>query len=196
MDQELFYLLGFVSVASALGAVTRRHPVYAGLFLMSFFFSLSGLYALLAAPFVAAMQILVYVGAILVLFVFMIMLLDLKAQERGFGGIVGKRYAGLTAGLIATMVGAVSILGALAIGEGKDWGAVPAGELESFGSIQEIGLAMFSQGDGYVIGVELTSLLLLVAAIGAVFLASPDESDEAVEETSDDSPAPMEAIEV
>lgn len=159
----VFYGLATVMVASALGVILARHPVYAVLSLVGTILALSGLFVLLQAYFVAVVQVLVYAGAILVLFLFVVMLLDL-APERVFriqGGTM--RPAGAIAGLL--------FLGQLILATRK--GLTPlvpsAGEISPLpGTTAAVGQQLFTT---YALPFEVASLLLLVGIVGAIVLA-------------------------
>lgn len=155
-----FYFFALLAIASALCFVTRKSPVPAALWLVNVMFALSGLYVLLDAPFVAAIQVLVYAGAIMVVFVFVVMLLNLGRAE----GVSDVRSAGARLGAGALGIGlAASVLVAL-----RDH--VPDGEPEvaTDNVVTPIAAALFND---YLIAFEVTSLVLLVAVVGAVVLA-------------------------
>ena len=158
----LFYAFSTVAVLSALAVVTRRNPIAAAVSLVVCFFFLSGMYVLLDAHFVAVTQVLVYAGAIMVLFIFVIMLLNL----RGEGGMVMPAFAprailGLvSAGLVGT--GVVTAVSALKMSVGKTVS-------EEYGTIEAVGTEIF--GGRYLLAFEVVSVLLTVAMIGAVVLA-------------------------
>jgi NADH-quinone oxidoreductase subunit J len=158
----LFYVFALGVALSALSVVTRKNPIASAVSLVSCFFFLSAIYAMLDAHFVAVTQILVYAGAIMVLFIFVIMLLNL----RGAGGTIRPTWApravaGLAAaGLVGT--GLVTALSALTT---PFQGQVPA----DFGTIEQVGNTIF--GGQYLLPFEVASALLTVAMVGAVVLA-------------------------
>jgi NADH-quinone oxidoreductase subunit J len=154
-----FYLFALLAIASALCFVTRKSPVAAALWLVNVMFALSGLYVMLDAPFVAAIQVLVYAGAIMVVFVFVVMLLNL-----GRGELVDVRSVASRLG-----AGAVGIaLAALVLMVLRD--KIPPVEYApaSDNVVTPIAAALFTD---YLIAFEVTSLVLLVAVVGAVVLA-------------------------
>ncbi|MBI4409166.1 MAG: NADH-quinone oxidoreductase subunit J [Gemmatimonadetes bacterium] len=167
MSDLLWWVFASLAIGGGLGMVTRKNPIASLLFLVLTFFSLAALYVLLGAHFIAAIQVIVYAGAIMVLFLFVIMLLNLghdyRPDVRGGAWIVaGFATAGLTGWLLTrvlTTEGAVVAQGgeleiAAAV---REWNAVGA-----------IALPLFRD---YLVPFELTSVLLLVAIIGAVLLA-------------------------
>ncbi len=164
MPETLFVLLSMLALGSAVYVVTARNPVYAVIGLMAFFLAISGMYVLLKAPFLAAVQVIVYVGAILVLFLFVIMLFDLRELESE-----GWRLSGMTLGVTALLV---SLMGGLAIvpvlravkSVDSGWGRISS----DFGSTKSLAMLAYQQ---YPLPIELISLLLLAAIIGAVALA-------------------------
>ncbi len=157
--QFQFYLFSLLAVASALLFVTRRNPVPAALWLVNVMFALSGLYVMLDAPFVGVIQVLVYAGAIMVVFVFVVMLLNLGSAEvsdlRALGARLGAGLVGLAllANLLVVQRGGVPRV-ALA----------PAAD----NAVTPVAVSLFSD---YLVAFELTSVVLLVAVIGAVLLA-------------------------
>lgn len=157
--QFQFYLFSLLAVASALLFVTRRNPVPAALWLVNVMFALSGLYVMLDAPFVGAIQVLVYAGAIMVVFVFVVMLLNLGRSEitdlRALGARLGAGFVGLA--LLANLL-------VLQRGPIQKTELAPAAD----NVVTPVAISLFSD---YLIAFELTSVVLLVAVIGAVLLA-------------------------
>ncbi len=140
--------------------ILQKNPLSAVLFLVLTFFCLAALFVLLSAPFIAALQVIVYAGAILVLFLFVIMLLNLKGQsERGIPAlkVVGVVVAGLF--LIVTAV----LLRTINLPPDSSF-AQPGPQL---GSVESVGLTLFSE---YLLPLEIVSFLLLAGIIGAVVL--------------------------
>lgn len=157
--QFQFYLFSLIAIASALLFVTRRNPVPAALWLVNVMFALSGLYVMLDAPFVGVIQVLVYAGAIMVVFVFVVMLLNLGRSEltdlRGLGARLG-------AGLVALVLLANLLV--------TQRGALPRVALAPWSDnvVTPVASALFTD---YLVAFELTSVVLLVAVIGAVLLS-------------------------
>jgi len=181
MTEIVFYVLAAAAVLSGLLCITQKNPVPAALWLVSTMFSLAAIYVLFSAHFIAAMQVLVYAGAVMVLFLFVIMLLNLGRAEsdvkRGPAVLVA---VGLAAALVITLivVGKTSLAGlAIELGKGQSAGS-PDAVLPGGGAVT--GAASFSNAIGavaapmfqvYLIPFEITSILLLAAAVGAVVLA-------------------------
>jgi len=153
-----FVILAVLTIAAALTVVLHRNPVHSALGLVSTLFLLSVQFVGLDAEMVAVLQIIVYAGAVVVLFLFVIMLLNLQVEVRRTGGpvLVGVAVSG------AVALGALLMQGVWRTSPGA--ADVPAG----FGSTTAIGERLFT---AYLVPFELTSLLLLVAVIGAVVLA-------------------------
>jgi NADH-quinone oxidoreductase subunit J len=192
VSELVFYLLGGLAVASSVLVITSRNPVASLLFLVLSFFCLAGLFATLEAHFIAAIQILIYAGAILVLFLFVIMLLNLGRGEP-WGRLPRPLALALTgaaaAGFVLFMVLAFrqtperlpetpSVLAAAEETTGPTpGGAAPARqtarraaspEAGVVGSTEAVGVSLFRD---FLLPFEVTSLLLLVAMVGAVMLA-------------------------
>jgi NADH-quinone oxidoreductase subunit J len=162
-----FYLFGIVAIVSALLFVTRNSPVAAALWLVNTMFCLAALYVLLDAQFIGAIQVLVYAGAIMVVFLFVIMLLNLGhpselADARSFGW----KLAAGAVGLI--LIGEIFALTRVCV---PDAFSVPAGSIAAdvaqHGAIAPIARPLFTD---YLLAFELTSILLLAAIVGAVVL--------------------------
>jgi len=163
----VFYAACLVALASAVLCITRKSPVASALWLVNVLFNLSVVYILLDAHFIAAVQILVYAGAIMVLFLFVIMLLNVgRPGPTDIKGPGGKVIA-LVAGLV--LVGELLALRNVQLSPGTSLpdGAI-AHMVETQGAVQAIALPMFQQ---YLIPFEITSVMLLAAAVGAVVLA-------------------------
>jgi len=159
-EMVLFWIFAVPLIASAAGVVAARSPVYAAMSLVSAFFWLAGIYVLLTAHLLAFVQIIVYAGAIMVLFLFVVMLLSLSDAELGLEKITALKVVGIvaTAGLLGLLVTAVL--------QGAPLGvkAVPA----DFGTVRAVGKVLFTQ---FLLPFEATSVLLLVAILGAVVVA-------------------------
>lgn len=177
----LFYLFSVSAVVSGLFVVTRRNPVASVLFLVVTFFSLSGLFVLLDAHFIAAVQVIVYAGAIMVLFLFVVMLLNLghfEGEETDFRGALSRFGAAtISVTLLALLARAVLELEELGgqgvVAESLSGAPDPVGAaLEARGPVGAVAGPLF---DEYLIPFELTSLLLLVAIVGAIVLARRSE---------------------
>ena len=162
----LFLLLGAVAVIASLLVIAQRNPVYSVMLLIASFGALSGLYVLLDAPFVAVTQIIVYAGAIMVLFLFVVMLLNAPHEETEHDEKVHplRRPGMMWFGALLAVALVVELLWALTRAGGAP-GEFPAAPMIS---VREIGKALFSD---YAFPFEVTSILILVAMVGAVVLA-------------------------
>ena len=164
-----FYLFGLIALVSAIVFVTRKSPVAAALWLVMVMFALAALYVMLGAEFVGMMQILVYAGAIMVVFLFVVMLLNLGHPSE-LNDIRGK-WGRVAAGLVGlALVAELLALGRSSVNTNLVLPAAPAGDIAQVtaGIIGPIAGPLFKE---YLLAFELTSVLLLVAIIGAVVLA-------------------------
>jgi NADH-quinone oxidoreductase subunit J len=162
----LFYLFGAVAVIASLLVIAQRNPMYSVLLLITSFGALSGLYVLLDAPFVAVTQIIVYAGAIMVLFLFVVMLLNAPHEDTEHDEKIHplRRPGPMRFGAVLAAALVVELLWALTRA-GGDAGAFPEGAVIS---VREIGKSLFTE---YAFPFEVTSILILVAMVGAVILA-------------------------
>ena len=162
----MFYAFAAVTVIGAMLVVSQKNPVYSVLSLILAFFGLAGLYVLLEAPFVAVVQIIIYAGAIMVLFLFVVMLLNVGHEDalaggmRAIGGAGPRRFgAVLSLVLLGELVWALSRLQGAPL--------APRGG-QAAASVGTIGLKLFRD---YAFAFEATSVLILVAMVGAIVLA-------------------------
>ncbi|NPV55212.1 MAG: NADH-quinone oxidoreductase subunit J [Anaerolineae bacterium] len=161
MTTALYIILAVVIVGSALGTIMSRNAVYAALYLALNFMSVALLYLFLGAPFIALVQVTVYAGSIMVLFIFVIMLLGaerLAASEN----LRGQRFLAIALGVVL-----LAILGTVFISRAELTGIVTPPTAVDFGSPRQIGTALYTQ---YWLPVMITSMLLLVATVGAILL--------------------------
>ena len=160
-----FYVFGGVAVLASLLVIAQRNPVYSVLLLIASFGALSGLYVLLDAPFVAVIQIIVYAGAIMVLFLFVVMLLNAPQEETTYDERVHPllRPAPMRFGAALALLLAIELWWAL--GRSGESGSFPSGAVSS---VSAIGRLLFTD---YAFPFEVTSILILVAMVGAVVLA-------------------------
>ena len=196
METILFNIFALLAVLSALLVVVNplsRNPVTSAMFLVTTMISISGLFVLLNAYFLAAVQILVYAGAVMVLFLFVIMLLDVEETARrklrlvsltmGFlsvAALFGVYKSSLDATYVKDVDSSQDIVAADEI-DGF-WSehfeaASSVGESESFvtvGSTQALGKELFSSVNGFILPFEIVSILLLVAMIGVILLSKKD----------------------
>jgi len=161
-----FYLFGAVAVIASLLVIAQRNPIYSVMLLIASFGALSGLYVLLDAPFVAVTQIIVYAGAIMVLFLFVVMLLHAPAEETEHDEHIHplRRPGPMRFGAALAAALVVELLWALTRA-GGDGGEFPAAAVIT---VRAIGRALFTD---YAFPFEVTSILILVAMVGAVVLA-------------------------
>jgi NADH-quinone oxidoreductase subunit J len=165
MEASLFYLVSALALICALCVVLKRNPVVSALFLVATLFLVAILYVLLHAQFIAALQVIVYAGAIMVLFIFVIMLLNLQEERRSSGGHTLQRICGVALGFsLLYNVGSAVSRGPL---RGM-MGAYPAAQVEAEGHTRVLAKLLFTD---FLLPFEITSVLLLVAIIGAVVLA-------------------------
>ena len=156
----VFAIAGTITVGAGLLVVTQRNPIYSAISMLACFLGLAVLYLKLEAPFLAAIHVLVYTGAILVLFLFVIMLLNLKPDE------LGVEYPLKTRGVLAAMCAA--LFGLIALPLWQDQRTFPKELPKEFGSVETVGLSLFNQ---YALPFELISVLIMVAVFGGVLLA-------------------------
>ena len=166
MEIAVFLLFAFLAVASALVVVVHGNPVYSVMSLVVTLISTAVLFVLLGAPFLAALQVLVYTGAILVLFLFVIMLLNIEQEPRGVGGRRAQKMAALAGAAIFA-----AILGSLTL---QAYAGRFLGDLtpESV-AIKPLARELFST---YLLPFEIIGLLLLAAVVGATVLARKQDS--------------------
>ena len=167
MDALFFWILATVAVIASLLVIGQRNPMYSVLLLIVSFGALSGLYVLLGAPFVAAIQIIIYAGAIMVLFLFVVMLLNIRTegppegQMRLLIGGAGPRRLGAVLSFLLV----VELAWALRRLPGP---TLPGSAAGAPTTVHEIGMALFKD---YAFAFEVTSVLILIAMVGAVVLA-------------------------
>jgi NADH-quinone oxidoreductase subunit J len=156
-----FYLFGLIAIASAVAFVTRKSPVAAALWLVAVMFSLAALYVMLDAHFIAAVQVLVYAGAIMVVFLFVVMLLNLgqASEESDFRPAWGRLAAG-AAGVVMAALLLTTLRARLP--------EVPPAAEPPANAVAPVAENLFTDN---LVAFEVTSVLLLVAIVGAVVLA-------------------------
>jgi NADH-quinone oxidoreductase subunit J len=160
----IFFVLAALAVAGAVSLILQRHPIHSALSLIVVMVALAGLYLLMGAEFVAAVQIIVYGGAIMVLFVFVIMLLNAGEEERS------------NLSRLATFAGiplAVALAGFIAVAIARSSGHLPEGATgAALTSTKTLSMLLFTD---FVYPFELTSILILVAILGAIVLAQRED---------------------
>jgi NADH-quinone oxidoreductase subunit J len=166
----LFYLFGAIAVIASLLVIAQRNPIYSVLLLIASFGALSGLYVLLDAPFVAVIQIIVYAGAIMVLFLFVVMLLNAPHEQTEHDLRVHPlfRSGPLRFGALLAIVFLVELGWALTRGQ-RSAGAFGTAAVTD---VAHLGQVLFTD---YAFPFEVTSVLILVAMVGAVVLARREE---------------------
>jgi NADH-quinone oxidoreductase subunit J len=162
MDQALFYAAALVAVVSALVVIGQKNPIYSAFALIVTLCSLSVIFALLGSPFIAALQVIVYAGAIMVLFLFVLMLLNVKREE-DVPGRGGRTLASIAVVLVALLAGQAGFV---------LWNATLAPAAAFDASTRRMSQILFSPHFLYVF--EATSILILAALVGAVALAKKD----------------------
>ena len=178
MEGTLFNIFAGLAVLSALLVVLNplsRNPVTSAMFLVMTMISISGLFVLLGAYFLAAVQILVYAGAVMVLFLFVIMLLDLQETARRKLNLVSLAMDILAVGALF-LVYKSSLESTYGEAPQQHEVAADAGQAEAapakvVGSTQALGQALFSAGKGFILPFEIVSVLLLVAMVGVILLS-------------------------
>jgi NADH-quinone oxidoreductase subunit J len=168
MTELLWWVFASMALGGALGTITRRNPIGSLLFLILTFFSLAAIYVLLGAHFIGAIQIMVYAGAIMVLFLFVIMLLNLGTDYRsdmrsGFWVVLGFVSAGIMGFMISR-----AFTGSAGLLSDETGGLAVDTAVRDLNAVGAIAFPLFRD---FVVPFELTSVLLLVAVIGAVVLA-------------------------
>ncbi len=164
VEATLFGLYTITAIGCALGTVFHRNPVHCALFLVGVLVSVSGMFVLLNAQFIAAIQIFVYAGAIMVLFLFVVMLLNVKGETPLLAPGAGKGF-----GILFAALAALELLWIVLAPGIEDWRPAPAPPLPpDFGSPVAIGQILYTT---WLFPFEVTSVLLLVAVVGAVVLA-------------------------
>jgi NADH-quinone oxidoreductase subunit J len=157
MDQIIFYILGAVAVIGTILAITEKHPVHAILFLVTSLFSMAVIFYLLMAPLVAAFEVILYAGAIMVLFLFVIMMLDLGHPEKG----LSPHWREWLPALLLSAVSIASLM-VVIISRRTVLSSAPV-----MPTIRNMAARLFQE---HGLAVELISLQLLFALVGALYL--------------------------
>ena len=167
-EHLVFYAFAAVSVLGSLFVIGQRNPIYSVLALIGAFFGLSGLYVLLEAPFVAIIQIIIYAGAIMVLFLFTVMLLNVPREDASEWDRAHPLFRPWPTRIGAVL--ALALIGQLAWALSRTPGISDGIGLQSAGisDVGELGRVLFTD---YMFAFEVTSILILVAMVGAVILA-------------------------
>ena len=158
----LFILFAGLAIGCGLAVVAQRNPLYSAISLIGVFISLACLYVMLAAPFIAAVQVIVYAGAIMVLVVFVIMLLNVEQEERGRPRL--KFLVPVAVALSAILIAEVAFI----LVSVQEFRVNPTSAPSDIGLTHSIGAQLFTR---YLLPFEITSILLLMAIVGAMTLA-------------------------
>jgi NADH-quinone oxidoreductase subunit J len=162
MTQYVFYFLSFLAILTALMVVISKNPVHSVLYLVITFFAIAGHYILLNAQFLAAVHIIVYAGAIMVLFLYVIMMLNLNAEVEPHKSTLLKVSATIAGGLLM-----IIMVGALRNASGD--AALP--HANDIGLVKNLGLILFND---FALPFEVSSILFLSAMVGAVMLGKKE----------------------
>lgn len=165
MAQIFFFYFAAIIASTSILVVALRNPIYSALSLLIMFFHVAGLYVTLHAEFLAAVQVIVYAGAILVLYLFVVMLLNVKREDRYHGQLP---LAGLLGIMLLTELLLLILHRRVAP---VTPGTIPVETAGGFGNTETIGEVLYST---YLFPFEVASLILLVAMIGAIILAKKD----------------------
>jgi NADH-quinone oxidoreductase subunit J len=166
MEVAAFYIFATIAVIASLLVVGQRNPMYSVMLLITSFGALAGLYVLLDAPFTAVTQIIIYAGAIMVLFLFVVMLLNVPREEpapRAVASLLGP--TGLKIGAVLSGLLAIEMVWALSRIPSKSF---DPGQANQVSDVRNIGQVLFTD---HAFAFEATSVLILVAMVGAVVLA-------------------------
>jgi len=158
METVLFILFGAIAVCGAIMVVTRRSPMASALYLILTLFAVAAVFVLRQAHFLAAVQVIVYAGAVVVLFVFVIMLINVPEDRLPVERATTTRVLGVLAAGMFILESAVLAR--------RFW--MPKGPAAEVGTVEAVGRALFTD---YLLAFEITSVLLLAAVIGAIALA-------------------------
>ena len=178
----VFYILGVFAVLCGVGCITQRNPIASAVWLVGTMMALAGMYVILDAQFIGVIQVLVYAGAIMVLFLFVIMLLNLSHGQNDLRKLaaLGHRRSCLVAGVVGPLLAlrgytggrlAAEVTGAPVYGDAAT--ALVAGPAAVQATLQRGVVGAIAQPlfQTYLVPFEITSILLLVAAVGAVVIA-------------------------
>ena len=176
-ETGVFYALGALAVSTSALVIGQRNPMYSVLLLIASFGALAGLYIQLDAPFVAVVQIIIYAGAIMVLFLFVVMLLNAPQEDAAeWDQAHPLRQPGVARfGTLLGLLLVVQLSWALIRATELDTPVAGRGDAEVVSSVREVGRVLFTD---YMFAFEATSILILVAMVGAVVLARREGESE------------------
>lgn len=167
MTLNLFYFLSFLGIIFALLVVFSKNPIHSVLYLVLTFFTIAGHYVLLNAEFLAIVHIIVYAGAIMVLFLYVLMMLNLNHESEPHKNNVLKIVACICSGLLM-----VVLVGSL---KGTELMVNENPQLGDIGLVKNLGRMLFNE---FLLPFEITSILLLSAMVGSIMLASPKKTTQ------------------
>jgi len=165
LETAFFIVLAVLTVITAILVIVQRNPVVSAIYLIITLFCLAGIYLLLQAPFIAVIQVLVYAGAIMVLFLFVIMLLNLEKEKKLITRHRLPKVLGILLGIV--LLAQLGVLFRSILLEGAQ-GQFPPEKVAALGNTEVIARLLFTD---FLLPFEITSVLLLVAIIGAIVLA-------------------------
>lgn len=172
-DVIFFYLIGAVSVITAIGMVAAKNPVHSAIFLVLCFVNIAGIFVMLGAEFLAVIQIIVYTGAVMVLILFVVMLVDPEDLPSFHTAAPLQRYLSLLlGGVLLLEIGAAIVTRTGLVGSGS---ATPENIAAVGGNVQALGRVIYSK---YLLAFEITSLVLTVGVIGVIVLGLPERLGE------------------
>ncbi|MGH2561848.1 MAG: NADH-quinone oxidoreductase subunit J family protein [Thermomicrobiales bacterium] len=179
-DVIIFYMISAVCVLCAGGVVVAANPVHSAIFLVLCFFNVAGIFVMLGAEFLAVAQVIVYTGAIMVLVLFVLMLVDPDDLPEFHAARPVQRYVGLLLGVILLLEVGIAIINRSVIGGGS--AATPENIQAVGGNTQALGMTLYSD---FLLPFEVISLVLTVGVIGAIVLALPERLAEQLEHRRD-----------
>ncbi|HLN95501.1 MULTISPECIES: NADH-quinone oxidoreductase subunit J [unclassified Flavobacterium] len=165
----LFYILSAITLGTAFLAIYSRNPIHSAIWLVLCFFSIAGHYLLLNAQFLALVHIIVYSGAIMILFLFTVMLMNLNKEDEVHKPRVTRLVAVI---LFALMLGSLVLI----FSQNQTVSDVYSTTGEDYQSIKVLGYVLLSENDGFMVPFEFASVLLLVGMIGAVLLSKKEKT--------------------
>ena len=177
----LFYLFSAILLFASFRVITARNPVHAALYLVLAFSQAAAVWLLLRAEFLAISLVLVYVGAVMVLFLFVVMMLDIHIDSLRSGFWKHFPLAGLIGALIALEMAAV-LMGGFRVGEGTKAAAAAAPLAADYSNTKELGKLLYTQ---YLFPLEIAALILLVAIVAAIALTLRERKDSRHMDPSD-----------
>jgi NADH-quinone oxidoreductase subunit J len=179
-DVVIFYMVATVCVLAATGVVAARNPVHSAIFLVLCFFNVAAVFVMLGAEFLAVIQVIVYTGAIMVLVLFVLMLVDPDDLPEFHQGRPIQRMVGVLLGAMLLLEVGIAIIDRTVVGVGGE--ADPATVQAVGGNAQAIGRVLYTT---YLLPFEIVSLVLTVGVIGAIVLALPERLGERLPQRRD-----------